>query len=103
MREHGGRRAGRPIGPRARHGEHHPPSIAGRSHGPRRRGRVAHERLRRRNTDSNEVIERRLKKAEDEYRERVKYDHVVTNDDVESTVAEIRRIVGLGEPSGRTS
>ena len=36
-----------------------------------------------RGTESPEVLERRLKKAEDEYRERVKYDHVVINDDLD--------------------
>lgn len=65
------------------------------------------EELRRRlvgrGTDADEVIERRLKKAEDEYRERVKYDHVVVNDDIERTVSEIRRLVGLAEPSGRAT
>lgn len=46
-------------------------------------------------TDSPEVIERRLKKAEDELRERVKYDHVVVNDDLERSLAEVRRLAGL--------
>ncbi|MCK6445148.1 MAG: guanylate kinase [Planctomycetes bacterium] len=52
-------------------------------------------RLVTRRTDAPEVIERRLKKAEDEYRERVKYDHVVVNDDLERAVGEVRRLVGL--------
>ncbi|MCB9914688.1 MAG: guanylate kinase [Planctomycetes bacterium] len=52
-------------------------------------------------TDAPEVIERRLAKAEDEYRERVKYDHVVVNDDLERCVAEVRRLIGLdGPPTG---
>ncbi len=46
-------------------------------------------------TDVPEVIERRLKKAEDEYRERVKYDHVVINDDLQSSLQQIRSLVGL--------
>jgi len=50
-------------------------------------------------TDAPEVIERRLKKAEDEYRERVKYDHVVINDDLERAVAEVSGLAGLGEAS----
>lgn len=54
-------------------------------------------RLRGRGTESPEVLERRLKKAEDEYRERVRYDHVVVNDDLERAVAEVRRLIGLGE------
>jgi guanylate kinase len=53
------------------------------------------KRLVGRATDSPEVIERRLKKAEDEYRERVKYDHVVVNDDLERALGEIRRLIGL--------
>lgn len=54
-------------------------------------------RLERRGTDSAQVIERRLRKAEDEYRERVKYDHVVVNDDFERAVAEVRIIAGLDD------
>lgn len=57
------------------------------------------EELRRRlvgrGTDPPEVIERRLAKAEDEYRERVKYDHVVVNEDLDEAVAAVRRLVGL--------
>lgn len=56
-------------------------------------------RLRGRGTDPPEVIERRLAKAEDEWRERVRYDHVVVNDDVDRAVAEVRGILGLDEPS----
>ena len=48
-----------------------------------------------RRTDAPEVIERRLKKAEDEYRERVKYDHVVINDDIDKALVEIRELIGL--------
>lgn len=54
-------------------------------------------RLVARATDAPEVIERRLAKAEDEYRERVKYDHVIVNDDVERTLAEVRRLIGIEE------
>ena len=53
------------------------------------------KRLVGRRTDSPEVIERRLKKAEDEYRERVKYDHVVVNDNLERALGEIRKLAGL--------
>lgn len=58
-------------------------------------------RLRGRGTESPEVLERRLKKAEDEYRERVRYDHVVINDELEAAVAEVRRLVGLVGEGGR--
>ena len=54
-------------------------------------------RLERRGTDAPEVIERRLKKAEDEMRERVKYDHVVINDDLERALSEVRGLIGLDE------
>jgi guanylate kinase len=53
------------------------------------------KRLVGRRTDAPEVIERRLKKAEDEMREAVKYDHVVVNDDLGRALEEIRRLVGL--------
>jgi guanylate kinase len=59
------------------------------------------EELRRRlvgrRTDAPEVVERRLKKAEDELRERVKYDHVVVNDDLQGALAEVRGLVGLND------
>lgn len=53
------------------------------------------ERLTGRGTEAPEVLERRLQKAEDEYRERGKYDHVVVNDDLDRAVMEIRRLAGL--------
>jgi guanylate kinase len=53
-------------------------------------------RLVARGTETPEVLERRLHKAEDEYRERVKYDHVVVNDDLAAAVDAVRRLVGLG-------
>lgn len=53
------------------------------------------KRLVGRGTDKPEVIERRLKKAEDEYRERVKYDHVVVNDDLKRALRQIRSLAGL--------
>lgn len=59
------------------------------------------KRLVGRATDAPEVIERRLQKAEDEYRERVRYDHVVINDDLDQCIAEVRQLIGLDgdEPS----
>ena len=53
------------------------------------------ERLVGRGTDAPDVIERRLKKAHDEYEERVKYDHVVVNDDLGRTMAEVRQLAQL--------
>ena len=52
-------------------------------------------RLVKRGSETTEALERRLHKAEDEWRERVKYDHVVVNDDLARAVGEIRRLVGL--------
>lgn len=56
---------------------------------------VLRQRLTGRGTETPEVLERRLRKAEDEYRERVKYDHVVINNVLEDAVEEIRALVGL--------
>lgn len=56
---------------------------------------VLRRRLVGRATDRPEVIERRLKKAEDEMREIGKYDHVVINDDLERALAEVRGLIGL--------
>ncbi len=53
------------------------------------------KRLVKRGSETPEVLERRLHKAEDEYRERVKYDHVVVNDDLERAVAQIQGLMGL--------
>jgi guanylate kinase len=57
------------------------------------------KRLRGRGTESPEVLERRLHKAEDEWLERDKYHYIVVNDDLDRAVAEVRRIVGLDAPS----
>jgi guanylate kinase len=57
------------------------------------------KRLKGRGTESPEVLERRLHKAEDEWRERVRYDHVVVNDDLARAVGEIRALVGLDAPA----
>lgn len=61
---------------------------------------VLRQRLVGRATDAPEVIERRLQKAEDEMRERVKYDHVVVNDDLERALGEIRGLAGLADEAG---
>jgi len=56
---------------------------------------VLRKRLVGRGTETPEALDRRLRKAEDEYRERVKYDHVVINDDLERAVAQVRGLAGL--------
>ena len=58
---------------------------------------VLRRRLEGRGSETPESLERRLKKAEDEYRERVKYDHIVVNDEVERALTEIRELAGLAE------
>ena len=58
-------------------------------------------RLMKRGTESPEVLERRLHKAEDEYRERVKYDHVVVNDDLSRAVRAVREKIGLEAETSR--
>lgn len=52
-------------------------------------------RLTARKTEAPEVLERRLQKAEDEWRERTKYDFIVVNDVVDRAVGEVRSIAGL--------
>ena len=59
-------------------------------------------RLAQRGTETPEMLERRLHKAEDELREREKYDHVVTNDELERAVGEIRRLIGLAPAETRS-
>jgi guanylate kinase len=56
-------------------------------------------RLAARGTETTEMLERRLHKAEDEWRERVRYDHVVVNDDLDRAVGEIRRMLELDPPA----
>ncbi len=53
------------------------------------------ERLVGRGTDAPEVVERRLQKARDEQLERDKYDHVIVNHTVDSTVRSVRVLAGL--------
>lgn len=57
---------------------------------------VLRQRLEGRGSETPESLERRLKKAEDEYRERLRYDHIVVNEDVEQALSEIRAFAGLG-------
>lgn len=61
---------------------------------------VLRERLEGRGTDSQEVIERRLKKAADEMNEQHRYDLVIVNDDLERALAELQAAAGLGTLSG---
>lgn len=56
---------------------------------------VLRERLVGRGTDTMEEIERRIAIAEEEMKAVDLYDHVVVNDDLERTIAEIVAIIGL--------
>ncbi len=51
------------------------------------------QRLAGRNTDSTEVIERRMRNAVNEIREAIHFDYIVVNDDLERAVATVQAIV----------
>lgn len=55
--------------------------------------KMLEERLRRRETDSEEEIRRRLKKALDEIRHYKEYQYVIVNDLLERAVAEMKAII----------
>ncbi len=57
------------------------------------------QRLVERGTDTEEVIERRMKKASWEMDSAGLYDQVVVNEDLKVAIAEVRRLAGLGEPA----
>ncbi|MFT7486296.1 MAG: guanylate kinase [Candidatus Paceibacteria bacterium] len=61
------------------------------------------KRLVGRASETPEVLERRLQKAEDEYRERIRYDHIIVNDDLEQCVAEVKKLIGLDTVAGKES
>jgi guanylate kinase len=56
---------------------------------------VLRERLRRRGTDSEQVIERRLTSAASEMAHQHLYDHVLVNEDLDRTILRAREILGL--------
>lgn len=59
-------------------------------------------RLRARGTDDPASIARRLRKAREEMRHAPRYDHVIVNDDLSRAIAEVRSILGLRRPAGRS-
>jgi guanylate kinase len=61
-----------------------PPSIA-----------VLRQRLEGRGTDTPEVIEERLQKAEWEISHQSEFDYIVVNDDLEKAIEEVRQIIKL--------
>ena len=62
---------------------------------------VLEERLRRRGTDDEAVILKRLRNARMEVHFAQKYDYVVVNDEIENTISTIRLIVGAERHSSR--
>ena len=59
-------------------------------------------RLRGRGTDTEEVIQRRLRDAASDMAHWREFDHVVVNDDFERALADLQAIVaGQGEDTGR--
>jgi guanylate kinase len=54
------------------------------------------QRLRNRRTDSDEVIARRLRDAVDDMSHYAEFDYVVVNDDFETAVADLRRVIAGG-------
>jgi guanylate kinase len=63
---------------------------------------VLEKRLSRRGTETEEEKENRLKRAKEEIAERVFYDYIVVNDDLEATIKEIYNII-LEERAKRSS
>jgi guanylate kinase len=55
--------------------------------------KVLEERLRRRNTDEEQAIQKRLSNARTEINFAQKYDYVVVNEELEQTIGIIRRII----------
>lgn len=51
------------------------------------------QRLAGRNTDSQEVIERRMKNAVSEIREAARFDYIVVNDDLDQAIATVQAII----------
>ena len=62
-------------------------------------GSELEQRLRGRKTDSNEVIERRLKDAFDDMSHWAEFDHVIINDDLTKAVREFEDIVAGNSPT----
>lgn len=58
---------------------------------------VLEERLRGRGTESEDVIKKRLKQAEQELKHKDKYTHIVVNDILEDAVNEIHNIIKNGK------
>ena len=51
------------------------------------------KRIQKRNSETDEVVEKRIRKAVQELRETFRYQHVVCNDDVDKAVSKITEII----------
>ena len=58
-------------------------------------------RLERRAEDGDDVIQRRLQNAKTEMEHWVEYDHVIVNEDLETSVDKVRAILSAGRTAGR--
>ncbi len=63
--------------------------------------RVLEERLRNRNTDREDIIQKRLKNARQEINFAQKYDYAVVNEDLQQTIVTIRQIIAAERHSSR--
>ncbi|MBF0591614.1 MAG: guanylate kinase [Nitrospirae bacterium] len=52
-----------------------------------------YQRLKTRNTESEEIIRRRMEKAKDEVREGMHYDYIIINDDLEHALMELSSVI----------
>ncbi|MFR0367849.1 guanylate kinase [Candidatus Phytoplasma palmae] len=52
-----------------------------------------YERLKKRNTESHEIIQKRIQKAKEEFSLAYKYDYIVVNDEIENAVDKILSII----------
>jgi guanylate kinase len=63
--------------------------------------KVLEERLRRRNTDVEEIIQKRLRNARNEVNYAEKYDYVVVNENLDQTISIIRQIIDCEHRASR--
>ncbi len=54
---------------------------------------IAMERLKKRNTDVEDVIQRRFKKFKEEIKEYIHYDYIIVNDSLEKAIIELESII----------
>ncbi|MBF0317190.1 MAG: guanylate kinase [Nitrospirae bacterium] len=59
-----------------------------------------YQRLKKRNTESDEVIHRRVEKARDEVREGMLYDYIIVNDNLDQALRELSSIITANRVRG---